>query len=52
MNKEELQYILNAIDTYVRANGLSVAAQGALIAKKVQDKAKQWIEEIPEDLND
>ncbi len=37
LSKDELQYVLNAIDTHVRANGLTVAALGAILAKKTQD---------------
>ena len=41
LSPEELQYLLNAIDTHVRANGLNVAANGAVLAAKVQNAAKQ-----------
>ena len=41
LSSEELQYLLNAIDTHVRANGLNVAAAGALLAQKIQNAAKQ-----------
>lgn len=40
LTAEELQYILNAIDTHVREKGLSVAAFGVAIAGKIQAAAK------------
>lgn len=36
--KQELQYLIGAIDTHIRANGVASAAQGALLAKKFQDE--------------
>lgn len=39
LNIEELQYLLNAIDTHVRANGLVAAIPGAIIAQKIQTAA-------------
>lgn len=38
--KEELQYMLNAIDTYIRTNGLTVAPIGVLLAEKIKAEAK------------
>ena len=40
-SKDELQYLLNAIDTHVRANGLNAAPLGAVLAKKIQNAANQ-----------
>ena len=40
LSPEELQYLLNAIDTHVRANGLNAAAAGALLAQNIQTEAK------------
>lgn len=39
LNIEELQYLLNAIDTHVRANGLAAATPGVIIAQKIQTEA-------------
>jgi len=36
LTKDECQYILNAIDTHVRANGLNVAGPGLVIAQRLQ----------------
>jgi len=41
LSPEELQYLLNAIDTHVRANGLNVAAAAALLAQKIQEETKK-----------
>lgn len=38
LNQDELQYIVNAIDTYVRNNGLSVAVVGVSILAKIQSE--------------
>ncbi len=40
-SKDELQYLLNAINTHIRANGLNVAAIGSILADKIQNAAKQ-----------
>lgn len=45
MKKNDLQFIINAIDTHVRANGLNVAALGAVLAQKVQN----MINAMPDD---
>jgi len=37
LKKTDLQYIINAIDTHVRANGLNVAASGVILAQKIQN---------------
>lgn len=36
LTPEELQYILSAIDGYVRANGINVAATGLGIVAKIK----------------
>ena len=36
LTKDECQYIPNAIDTHIRANGLNVAAPGLVVAQKLQ----------------
>lgn len=36
LSKAELQYLLNAIDTHIRANGVASAAMGAILAQKMQ----------------
>ena len=41
LSKDELQYLLNAIDTDVRANGLNAAPLGAVLAEKIQNAANQ-----------
>jgi len=41
LSKDELQYVLNAIDTHIRANGLNVAAIGVLLVQKIQNAANQ-----------
>ena len=40
LTNEELQYLVNAIDTYIRNNGLAVATTGALLAKKLKAEVK------------
>ncbi len=40
-SKDELQYLLNAIDTHIRANGLNVAAIGVSLVQKIQNAANQ-----------
>lgn len=40
LTTEELQYILNAIDTHVRQHGLNAAAIGIAISEKIQEAAK------------
>lgn len=35
LNKDELQYILTAIDTHVRHNGLNAAGHAVAIATKI-----------------
>ena len=39
LSLDELQYLLNAIDTHVRANGLNSAPLGAALAEKIQNAA-------------
>ena len=39
LSKDELQYLLNAIDTHVRANGLNAASLGAALAVKINAAA-------------
>lgn len=46
LSKQELQYLLNAIDTHIRANGVASAAMGAILAQKMQIKFK----ELPADV--
>ncbi len=36
LSPEELQYIVNAIDTHIRTNGLNVAIIGIGIVTKIQ----------------
>ncbi len=38
LSKAELQYLLNAIDTHIRANGVASAGMGAILAQKMQAK--------------
>jgi len=40
LSKEELQYLVNAIDTYIRNNGLAAAVVGAVLAEKLKAEAK------------
>ena len=40
LSKEELQYLVNAIDTYIRNNGLAVAAAGTALLQKLKAEAK------------
>lgn len=46
LSKAELQYLLNAIDTHIRANGVTSAATGAILAQKMQVK----FNELPADV--
>lgn len=39
LSKNELNYLLNAIDTHVRSNGLNAAALGAILSQKIQEEA-------------
>jgi len=39
LNKNDLQNVVNAIDTHVRANGLSVSEVFTALAKKIHDIA-------------
>ena len=41
LNPEELQYIVNAIDTQIRTNGLSAATIGVRIVGKIQADAEE-----------
>jgi len=45
LSKDELQYLLNAIDTHVRANGLNAATLAAVLAVKINAAA----EALPDD---
>lgn len=48
LSKQELQFLLNAIDTHVRTNGLPVAAPGAILAQKIQNAANKLpADELP-----
>ncbi len=40
LNKADIQYLVNAMDTHVRTNGLSVAGQSVIIATKLQAQLK------------
>jgi len=46
LSKTELQYLLNAIDTHIRANGVTSAGMGAILAQKMQIK----FNELPTDV--
>ncbi len=46
LSKAELQYLLNAIDTHIRANGVTSAGMGAILAQKMQIK----FNELPADV--
>ena len=47
LNKEEMQYILNAIDTHVRANGIKGAGVGVVIVNKLQEASQALATEVP-----
>jgi len=52
LSKQELQYLLNSIDTHVKANGLTVAAPGVILAQKIQNAANELpADELPPDEN-
>ena len=46
LNIEELQYLLNAIDTHVRANGIQGAGVAVVIVNKLQADAKEAGEKL------
>jgi len=46
LSKPELQYILNAIDTHVRSNGLNVAAVGLTVVAKIQTASSAAADEV------
>ncbi len=48
LSKQELQYLLNAIDTHVKTNGLTVAAPAVILAQKIQTQFNELPKE-PED---
>lgn len=52
LSKNELNYLLNAIDTHVRANGLNVAALGAVVAQKIQEASNKDAAKQPNDNSD
>ena len=39
LSRDEMQYILNAVDTHVRTNGLNAAGLGMSVASKIQAMA-------------
>lgn len=45
LSKDELQYLLNAVDTHIRANGLNAATVGSILAVKINTAA----EALPDD---
>ncbi len=49
LSKDELQYLLNAIDTHIRANGVASAAMGAILAQKMQIKFNELPADVIED---
>lgn len=50
LSKDELQYLLNAIDTHVRANGVNAASLGVVLAEKIQSAANALSsDKIPKD---
>ncbi len=40
LTKEEMNFILQAMDTHVRANGLSAATNAAILSQKIQIAAQ------------
>lgn len=48
-SKEDLQYIVNAIDTHIRANGLAVASKGVMLVTNIQADLKAKKVETPDD---
>lgn len=40
LNIEELNYMLNAVDTHIRANGIKGAGVAVMVASKLQEAAK------------
>ncbi len=40
LTKEEIQYLLTAVDAHVRATGLNSAANALVVATKLQNQAK------------
>lgn len=49
LSKDELQYLLNAINTHVRANGLTVAVMAVVLSQKIQAEAKLLSSDPPQD---
>lgn len=41
LTKDEAQYILHSLDSYVKANGLSVASTAVVITMKLQQSVKE-----------
>lgn len=40
LTKADIEYLINAMDTYLRQNGLRSAQQSVLVAAKLQQMAK------------
>ncbi len=40
LNKADIQYLVNAIDTHIRSKGIAAAGQSVLVATKLQEQLK------------
>lgn len=49
MTRDEIQYLLNCIDTHVKTHGLSVATMGVVIVSKMQAIANRPVDEPKSD---
>lgn len=49
MTRDEIQYLLNCIDTHVKTHGLQVATMGVVIVSKMQAVANRPVDEANPD---
>lgn len=52
MTRDEIQYLLNCIDTHVKTHGLQVATMGVVIVSKMQAVANHPIDKPNSDVKE